>query len=77
MRKTTQRTIKGYVKDGAAVDLTNYNFEQMRDFLHAHSLDKIAYSTGIYGINAGLLQDRESGQLYAITARNTALSMAF
>ena len=77
MKKYTQRTIKQYVKDGAAVDLTNYGFEDMRDFLHSHSLDRIAYSAGVYGINGGLMRDRQSGQLYAITARNTALTMAF
>lgn len=77
MRKTTQRTIKNYVKDGAAVDITNYNFDTMKDFLHAHNLEKIAYSSGIYGINGGLLQDRDNGTLYAITARNSALAMAF
>jgi len=49
----------------------------MRDFLHAHSLEKVGYSSGVYGINGGLLQDSKTGQLYAITARNTALAMAF
>lgn len=77
MKKTTQSTIKSYVRTGAAVDITNYSFETMRDFIHAHSLEKIAYSSGLYGINGGLLQDRDSGKLYAITVRNSALMMAF
>lgn len=77
MKKTTQSTIKGYVRTGSAVDITSYDFEKMRDFLHAHSLEKIAYSSGVYGINGGIVQDRESGELYAITARNSALMMVF
>ncbi len=77
MRKYTQKELKNLVKIGAAESITNYNFNQMKEFLHAHSLDKIGYSSGIYGLNGGLLQDTESGKLYAITARNTALAMAF
>lgn len=32
MRKTTQRTIKEYVKDGLAVDITNYNYSTEHSF---------------------------------------------
>lgn len=77
MRKYTQKELKNLAKIGAAQDLTGYSFQQMNDFLHAHKLDKIGYSSGVYGINGGLLQDTESGSLYVITARNTALCMAF
>lgn len=77
MRKYTQKALRELVAIGAAESITNYNFEQMNEFLHAHSLDKIGYSSGVYGLNGGLLQDTKTGQLYAITARNTALSMAF
>ena len=77
MRKYTQKALRELVRIGAAENITNYNFEQMRDFLQAHSLDKVGYSSGVYGLNGGLLQDTKTGQLYAITARNTALCMAF
>lgn len=77
MRKYTQKALRELVAIGAAESITNYNFEQMSEFLHAHSLDKIGYSSGVYGLNGGLLQDTKTGQLYAITARNTALCMAF
>ena len=67
MRKYTQKELKNLAKIGAAQDLTGYSFQQMNDFLHAHKLDKIGYSSGVYGINGGLLQDTESGSLYVIT----------
>lgn len=77
IRKMTQKQIKDYVRDDAAIDITNYGFDEMKDFLHSHDLDKIAVSRGTYGINGGLLQDRDTGEMYAITARNSALMMAF
>lgn len=77
MRKTTQKIIKNYIVDGVAVDITAYTFEQTKDFLKKHTIEKVAYSSGMYGINAGLIQDVESGQLYAITARNSVLFMIF
>lgn len=77
LRKMTQKQIKDYVRDGVAIDITNYGFSEMKDFLHSHDLDKIAVSRGTYGINGGLLQDRDTGEMYAITARNSALMMAF
>ena len=77
MRKYTQKELKNLVATGAAANLTNYSFEALRDFLHSHNIEKIGYSSGVYGLNGGLLQDRDNGEMYAITARNTALSMAF
>lgn len=77
MIRYTQRGIKELVRSGAAENITEYGFVAMRDFLHTHTLDKFGYSSGVYGINSGVLIDRASGKLYAITARNTALAMAF
>lgn len=77
LRKMTQKQIKDYVRDGVAIDITNYGFDEMDQFLREHNLDKIAISRGTYGMNGGLLQDRDTGELYAITARNSALMMAF
>lgn len=77
MQKYTQKALRELVRLGAAENITSYNFSQMKDFLHSHSLEKVGYSSGVYGINGGLLQDTQTGQLYAITARNTACAMAF
>lgn len=77
MLKLTQKEIKNYVFFGVAKDVTNYDFDHMEKFLHAHDLEKVAYSSWIYGINAGLLRDRSTGELFAVIGRNTALTMAF
>lgn len=40
-------------------------------------VEKIGYSSGVYGLNGGLLQGRESGNYYAITARSSNLFYFF
>ncbi|MFR2774841.1 MAG: hypothetical protein ACLTBR_03310 [Anaerostipes sp.] len=77
MKKYRQKDIKDFVRTNLAEDITGYGFDKMKEFLHSHSLEKIGYSAGIYGINGGLLRDINTGKLYVITARNTALAMAF
>ena len=77
MKKYTLREIKDFVKIGIASDITNYSNAEMREFLKAHDTEKIGYSAGINGITGGLLQDRNNGEMYAITARNAALLTAF
>ena len=58
---------------GIAKDITQYSFEEADALYKAHSLETIAVSSGIYGLNGALLKD-ENGKLYAITARNTTLA---
>lgn len=69
MRKCTLKTIKNYVRLGFAKDVTS-----------THDLpdcyNKICYSTGTYGINGGVYEDKD-GNLYAITARSTNLFRIF
>lgn len=77
MKKTTRKNIKGYVQNGAATDITNYTYKQITELLHNCDTEKIFYSTGVYGINGGLIQDRKTGEMYAVTARNSALLMIF
>ena len=73
MIKITQKAIKKHVTAGIAKDITQYSFEEADALYRAHSLDTIAVSSGIYGLNGALLKD-ENGKLYAITARNTTLA---
>ncbi len=40
-------------------------------------VEKIGYSSGVYGLNGGLLQGRESGNYYAILARSSNLFYFF
>lgn len=69
MFKTTQREIRRYISTGVAIDVTTAQ-ELPKCY------DKVAYSSGVYGINGGLYKDG-SGNLYAITARSTNLFRIF
>lgn len=40
-------------------------------------LETVGYSTGVYGINGGLVQDTETGALYAIIGRCSNLFILF
>lgn len=77
MLKYKKKFIRDLVSHGAAEDITDYGFDKMHDFIATHGIERIGYSTGVYGINGGLLCDVYTGKLYAITARCTALSMVF
>lgn len=77
MRKYNQKGIRNFVHLGLAENISNYDFEKMSRFLHEHNIERVGYSTGIYGINAGLLQDKDTGDMFAITSRCSALFMAF
>ena len=72
MRKYTLRELKNLVRCGMAHNLTNA--EVMEQWQHG---EKVGYSSGIYGINAGLIQNTETGEFYAITARNSNLFRIF
>lgn len=78
MRKYTQKELKTLVRTGAAVDITNHGTAEYRALIEKEKyLDKLGYSSGVYGINGGLLQGQETGTLYAITARSTAAFIYF
>ena len=78
MEKYTQKEIRSFVKNGIAVDITHHgNPEQNELEAREGWLEKVGYSSGIYGINGGLLKGHNSGTLYAITKRSTALCIYF
>ena len=57
MRKYTQKELKTLVRTGAAVDITNHGTAEYRALIEKEKdLDKLGYSSGVYGINGGLLQ---------------------
>ena len=68
MRKYTQKELKEYVYLGLAVDVTMANDCDAIP----ERFEKVGYSCGVYGCN-GLLLRGESGTLYAVTRRTTAL----
>ena len=74
MRKYKQKDIRDLVRMGVAEDYTNKPNECVYIL---NRLEKVGYSTGIYGINGGLVQDPETGTLYAIIGRCSNLFIVF
>lgn len=75
MRKYKLKELRELVRCGMAHDLTNATeveiIEQQR-----HG-EKVGYSSGIYGINGGLIQNTETGEYYAILSRDSNLFRIF
>ncbi len=68
MKRMNQNEIKILVTKGYAVDVTTaHDGDAIPE-----RFEKIAYSRGTYGLN-GLLLRGESGTLYAVTRRTTAI----
>lgn len=68
MIKTTKKQLKQMVASGRAIDVTNANGRREIP----ENYRQIAYSSGVYGCTGMLLQG-ESGQLYAVTDRTSAI----
>ena len=75
MRKYTLSEIKKCVALGLAQNITNATHAEVLEI--GGRCDNVGYSCGKYGINGGLLQDRTTGAMYAVTARNSTLFMLF
>lgn len=74
MMQTKQRAIKELVAHGNAIDITNHNIAKQKQLETLEGkLDCIAYSHGVYGVNGLLLKGRNTGNLYAVTTRSTAI----
>ena len=75
MRKYKLKELRELVRLGMAHDLTNASeAEVIEQWRHG---EKIGYSSGMYGINGGLIQNTETGEFYAITTRNSNLFRIF
>lgn len=74
MRKYAQKELRQLVRLGVAEDCTN----KPADYMYTlRRLDKVGYSSGVYGINGGLVEDTETGQLYAVIGRCSNLFILF
>lgn len=74
MRKYTQKELRQLVRLGVAEDYTN----KPADYMYTlRRLEKVGYFSGVYGINGGLVQDTETGQLYAVIGRCSNLFILF
>lgn len=67
-RQTTQKALKALIRNGSALDATNYKPEDL-----PQNYDILQVSRGIYGMNGCLVVDRDTGDWYAVTARNSNL----
>jgi hypothetical protein len=65
----TQKQLKELVKSGAAVNITT---AESREAI-PENYDILARSYGNYGANGMLIKGRDTGRLYAIVARSTAI----
>ena len=74
MRKYTQKELRQLVRLGVAEDYTHKPSEYAQAL---NRLEKGGYSMGVYGLNGGLVQDPETGTLYAIIGRCTNLFIVF
>ena len=59
MRKYKLKELRELVRLGVAEDYTNKPSEYIYTL---RRLEKVGYSTGVYGINGGLVEDAETGQ---------------
>ncbi len=69
MRKYKQSEIKAIARSKYAVDITKAHSREAIP----EQFEQVGYSAGMYGINGALFQGTETGTMYAITARSTAL----
>lgn len=69
MERYTQKQLKSLVKAGAAIDVTNASERNAIP----ENYKQIGFSAGVYGCNGQLFRGLESGKLYAITSRTTAI----
>ena len=68
MEKYTIKQLKSLVNNGVAKDVTRSS--KKSDIPENYT--QIGYAAGLYGCN-GMLLKGESGQLYAVTGRTTAI----
>lgn len=74
MRKYTQKQLRELVKLGCAEDYTHKPSEYIYTL---RRLAKIGYSSGVYGLNGGPVEDMETGTWYAIIGRCSNLFILF
>lgn len=68
MEKYTKKQLRNLVATGAALDITNSVTRAIPE-----NYSQVGYSCGVYGCNGMLFKGLETGRLYAITDRTTAI----
>lgn len=72
--KVTRKTIREFVKNGEATDITNISFDDAKKLTADEGwLDTEFYSMGVYGCNGCVLRGHNTGNRYAITSSAQSL----
>ena len=72
--KVTRKTIREFVNNGEATDITNISFDNAKKLTTDEGwLDTEFYSMGVYGCNGCVLIGHNTGKRYAITNRAQSL----
>ena len=72
--KVTRKTIREFVNNGEATDITNISFADANKLRDDEGwLDTEFYSMGVYGCNGCVLKGHNTGNRYAITGRTNSL----
>ena len=69
MEKYTIKQLKSLANSGAAIDVTNSISRS--DIPEYYT--QVGYASGMYGCNGMLLKGCNTGKLYAVTGRTTAI----
>lgn len=69
----TKEDILQYVENGMAEDVSKYSDKEIKDLLQSINKEVLGKSRNGYGYNAILFRDKNTGDLYAITNRNTTM----
>ena len=74
MMEVKQKELRNMVGEPFVEDITHATQEDYDRIMQTERwLDMIAYSCGVYGRNGVLYRGHETGKLYVITSRTTAL----
>ena len=72
--KVAKKTIREFVKNGEATDITNISLDDSKKLTADEGwLDTELYSMGGYGCNGVLFRGHKTGNRYAITNRAQSL----
>ena len=69
MEKYTIKQLKSLVNSGAAIDVTYA--KEKSDIPESYT--QVGYASGLYGCNGLLLKGYDTGKLYAVAGRTTAI----
>ena len=78
MRRFQKSEIRGYIATGAAVDISGYSWIEIKELRQRENgFDVVGTSYSQIGITGGIAQGRETGTLYAVLSRCSALLQIF